>query len=55
MGKWRYTAEDQNRNALASGTVDAVDYPNAHTAASKDARSKDVPFYRLTVGEQQED
>jgi hypothetical protein len=54
MAKWRYTAEDRNRNALASGTVEATDYPNAVTAASKDARDNDVPFYRLTVGEQKE-
>ncbi|MFJ4201539.1 hypothetical protein ACIP2Y_18150 [Streptomyces sviceus] len=55
MGKWRYTAEDQNRNALAKGTVDAEGYGRAVEAASKDARSNDVPFYRLTVGEKEED
>jgi hypothetical protein len=55
MGKWRYTAEDQNRNALAKGTVEAADYPHAVAAASEDACGKGVPFYQLTVGEKKED
>lgn len=55
MAKWRYTAEDQNRTALATGTVEAEGYGRAVEAASKDASSKDVPFYNLVVGEKQED
>lgn len=52
MAKWNYSAQDRNRNETGSGTVEAKDWPNAHTAASKDARSKGVPFYNLVVSEQ---
>lgn len=55
MSKWRYIAEDQGRNVVARGAVEAEGYGRAVEAASKDARSKDVPFYDLIVSEQQED
>lgn len=55
MSKWRYTARDRNHNQLGEGTVQAGDYWEAHTEASKDARGKDVPFYDLVVFEKKED
>jgi hypothetical protein len=52
MGKYYYIAKDQNRNQVGKGTVEAKDEAHAMEAVYHDARSKDLPTYDFTIGEE---